>query len=207
MKTVLNRSTKTDTGFLVAKNVLKLSIAGFFIGGFHAQDAWVGLILMLYLAYSLVRKFKNKAEDRYVYLTGSILGGFLGVCCEAWGIYYGHWEYHDLEGRTFPYWLPFAWALAFTFVYQLEKDLFASLGMERTRDKVIRTLMVALIFPTYGEIITIQMGVWTYAWPYQFFGVPLLAIFLLVVFHTGVNYLMVQICRHMGWRNEVFFPA
>ncbi|SEI74433.1 hypothetical protein SAMN05192553_10179 [Cyclobacterium xiamenense] len=207
MKTAINTYSKTDTGILLAKNILKLSIAGFFIGSFHAQDAWVGVILALYLAYSLVKKFRIHAEDRYVFLTGSLLGGLLGVCCEAWGIYYGHWEYHDLGGRTFPYWLPFAWSLAFTFVYQLEKDLFASLRMERTRDKVILTLLVALIFPTYGEIITIQMGVWTYAWPYQFFGVPLLAIFLLVVFHTGVNYLMVQICRRMGWQNEVFHPA
>ncbi len=207
MKTAIKISPKTETGKILAKSLLKLILAGFFIGIFHSFDAWVGLVLALYLVYTLVKKWRLHADDKNVFATGALIGGVLGVCCEGWGIYFNHWEYHDLGQRSFPYWLPFAWALAFTFVYQLEKDLFRSLGLQRAGEKIILTLLVAMIFPTIGEIITIQLGVWTYAWPYQVFGVPLLAIFLLVVFHTGVNYLMVLICRQMGWKNEVFNPS
>lgn len=206
MKTAVKTSSKTETGKILAKSLLKLILAGFFIGIFHAFDAWVGLALAIYLLYSLAKKWRFNADDKYVYLTGTLLGGFLGVCCEWWGIYYNHWEYHDLGQRTFPYWLPFAWALAFTFIYQLEKDLFRSLGLQGTAEKIILTVLIAMIFPTIGEIITIQLGVWTYSWPYQVFGVPLLAIFLLVIFHTGVNYLMVLTCTRLGWENEVFNP-
>ncbi|MFO7824550.1 MAG: hypothetical protein R6V72_11485 [Cyclobacterium sp.] len=208
MKTAIKTNSQTSLGIILGKNILKLTLAGLFIGFLYPQDDWVALFLAAYLVYSLVKKWKATAEDKYIYLIGTILSGLLGVCCELWGIYFGYWEYHDLgSGRTFPYWLPFAWALAFTFIYQLEKELFLLTGVKQLSGKIIITLLVAMIFPTYGEIITINMGVWTYTWPYQILGVPLLAILLLIIFHTGLNFLMVLCCRYFGWKNEVFNPS
>ncbi|WP_439484148.1 hypothetical protein [Cyclobacterium plantarum] len=207
MKTAIKTNSQTSLGIILGKSILKLTLAGLFIGFLYPQDGLVALFLAAYMVYSLIKKWKTTAEDRYIYLIGTILSGLLGVCCELWGIYFGYWEYHDLgSGRAFPYWLPFAWALAFTFIYQLEKELFLLTGVKQLSGKIIITLLVAMIFPTYGEIITINMGVWTYTWPYQVFGVPLLAILLLVIFHTGLNFLMVLCCRHFGWKNEVFNP-
>jgi len=202
-------SSKATSGIsrVLIKSFVKLTLAGLLIGFFHAYDFWIGLLLALYLVYSIIKRWQRNAEDKMVFLTGTLLGGIFGVCCELWGIYYGYWEYHDLSfNRSFPYWLPFAWALAFTFIYQLEKDLFRVLAVSKMSTKIILSLIVAMIFPTYGEIITINLGVWTYSWPFQVFGVPLLAIFLLVVFHTGVNFLMVLICKQFGWKNPVFNP-
>ncbi|WP_339924965.1 hypothetical protein [uncultured Cyclobacterium sp.] len=207
LDTGYSKTTATETCSILAKNIVKLTLAGFLIGFFHAYDFWIGLLLACYLIYSLVKRWKRNAEDKMVFLTGTLLGGVLGVCCELWGIYFGYWEYHDLSfDRSFPYWLPFAWALAFTYIYQLEKDLFSSFNISKTSTKILLSIVVAMIFPTYGEIITINLGVWTYHWPLQILGVPLLAIFLLVVFHTGVNFLMVKICNHFGWKNAVFNP-
>jgi hypothetical protein len=205
--TELRQRSAAESSKILAKNFIKLTFAGVLIGTFNAYDSWVAFILALYLFYSLAKRWKRNAEDKFVFTTGIVLGGILGVCCELWGIYFGYWEYHDLSlGRSFPYWLPFAWALAFSFIYQLEKDLFESLKIQRIQTKILLSLLVAMIFPTYGEIITINLGVWTYYWPLQFMGVPLLAIFLLMVFHTGVNFLMVLICKHFGWKNAVFNP-
>lgn len=199
---------KIDVGLLaktITKNLVKLLIAGFFIGTFYAFDGWVALVLGIYLFYAVSKKWIKNEPDKKIYLIGALISGFLGVCCEWWGIYNSFWQYHELgNNREFPFWLPMAWALAFTYIYKLEKDLFYSLGNPILKTKIILALFVAMIFPTLGEIITINMGVWTYSWPYQIFGVPVLAIFLLMVFHSGVNLLMSWICFKKGWKNIVF---
>ncbi len=177
------------------------------IGLFHAYDGWVALILAIYMLMTVGRKFAKKSHDRYIYLTGLVISAIFGILCELWGIYYGYWQYHDLaNGREFPFWLPFAWGLAFTYIYKIEKQLVISVPISGFSGKLIMALLVAMVFPTIGEIITINLGVWTYAWPYQIFGVPLLAIFLLMVFHSGVNLLMALICRKNNWKDPVFNP-
>ena len=191
---------------MIGKNLIKIFIAGTFIGLFHVYDIWVGAVLAVYLGISLWRGWNKDPEEGRVVLTGTLLSGGLGVCCELWGIYFGHWEYHDLGSREFPFWLPFAWALAFTFIYRLEKNLFLALALTNESQKWIVALAMVMIFPTLGEIITINLGVWTYYWPYQIFGVPLLAIILLMVFHSGVNFLMTVICKTRSWPNLVFNP-
>jgi len=207
LDTEYSSTSRTETCKIFAKNIIKLTLAGFLIGFLHSYDFWIGLLLAFYLIYSLAKRWMRNAEDKMVFLTGTLMGGVLGVCCELWGIHFGYWEYHDLSfDRSFPYWLPFAWALAFTYIYQLEKDLFSSFNISKTSTKILLSIIVAMTFPTYGEIITINLGVWTYNWPLQVFGVPLLAIFLLVIFHTGVNFLMVMICKQFGWKNSVFNP-
>lgn len=193
---------------VLLKNLLKLSIAGVFIGMFHAHDGWVAALLAVYMVLTVGKKYRNRNEDRHIYLVGLTLSAILGVICELWGIYFGHWTYHDLpSSREFPRWLPFAWGLAFTYLYKLERELILLLTIHRTQDKLLLATVAAMIFPTIGEMITINLGVWTYAWALQILGVPLLAIFLLMVFHTGVNWLMGVICRKLNWHNPVFYAA
>ena len=63
---------------------------------------------------------------------------------------------------------------------------------------------VSATLPTWGEIITIYLGVWTYHWPYKFMGVPLLAIILLMVFHMSIFMLYSFYCRKNNIINPVF---
>ncbi|MEX0884162.1 MAG: hypothetical protein WDZ72_11875 [Cyclobacteriaceae bacterium] len=207
MKTTIAtfNSDYTEVGKIIFKNLFKLLIAGLFIGVFYANDGLVAAFLGLYLILSISKRWKKKLPDRKIYLAGAVISGFLGFCCELWGIANEFWQYHDLEGhRQIPYWLPFAWALAFTYVYKLEKEIFEAMNRPPLSTKMVIALGVAMVFPTFGEIITINLGVWTYSWPYQVLGVPVLAIFLLMVFHTGVNLIMSWICKYQGWKNIVF---
>ena len=55
-----------------------------------------------------------------------------------------------------------------------------------------------------GEIITINLGVWTYTLPLQLFGVPLLAIFLLILFHTTIFLFFTYLCKKLNIYNPVF---
>lgn len=190
---------------LITKNTVKLIVAGAIIGFFHPYDYWIAGLLAIYLIYSLYGRFKYDQGDKWVYLIGTVITAFLGVICEHWGISNQYWSYHNLDdGRQFPYWLPLAWGLAFTFIYRMEKEIIQIKNIQSTYDKILLALLIAMVFPTLGEIVVINLGAWTYHWPLQLLGVPLLAIVLLMIFHTGVNFLLLVICRRLKINNVVF---
>ena len=202
---------KTDQYHLfrfIAKNTIKLILAGVIIGGFHRYDLIVALFLLSYLVYTLIRKFEQNDEEKWVYLIGVILTSLLGIICETWGVSNQYWSYHNLgDSREFPYWLPVAWAWAFAFIYSIEKQIIQAKNIQSTSSKMALAIVIAMIFPTMGEIVVINLGAWSYHWPLQFFGVPLLAIFLLIVFHVGISFLMAVILRRFKIDNVVFSPA
>jgi len=171
---------------------IRISIAGVFIGYFHENDLFVAVLLGAYLFLFLFKNYLKKSiKKNWVLFAGMVITGILGVCAEIWGITNAYWEYHDLSNnRQFPYWLPFAWMFAFRFIYNLEQKLIISLQLKNLRHKTWLAILIAAIFPAYGEVITINLGVWTYSWPYQLFGVPLYAVILLVLLHMGINFLL-----------------
>jgi len=200
-----NKSDQYRLIRLLSKNTVKLILAGAIIGIFHRFDLWIAGFLMLYLLYSLYGEFKHNEGEKWIYLIGVVLTGFFGVICERWGIDNQYWSYHNLDNnRDFPYWLPLAWGLAFSFIYRIERDIILIKNIQSTSSKVLLALFISMVFPTLGEMVVINLGAWTYNWPLQFLGVPLLAIFLLMVFHTGVNFILLIICRKMNINNVVF---
>ncbi|NJB81827.1 hypothetical protein [Wenyingzhuangia aestuarii] len=185
------------------KATLKICIAGVFIGLLHKYDGIVAIILVLKVIHSMYSLgFKNKQKFWMVPI-GMILTGVLGIAAESWGIYNGYWEYHNVSTQM-PLWLPFAWMLAFSYVYKLEKELFSQLNKPSLQTKALITFLLALIFPAFGEIITINLGVWTYSWPYQFLGVPLYALICLVIFHMCVNTLIYVLTNKLQIKDPVF---
>lgn len=190
---------------LISIHTIKLIIAGAIIGIFHQHDYLVALFLLTYLIYTLVKKFKQNDREKWIYLIGILVTSLLGVVCESWGIHHQYWSYHNLENnREFPYWLPIAWGLAFIFIYRLEKEIILIKNIQSPFKKILLALFISMIFPTIGEMVVINLGAWSYHWPVQFLGVPLLAIVLLMVFHTSVNFLLMFICRQLNIRNVVF---
>ena len=190
----------------IAKATAKLIIAGFFIGLLHEHDLWVALILAFYIAIKFyINLFKTETKN-WMLLIGMILTGAAGVLGEYWGVSNSYWAYHDLSGgREFPYWLPFAWMLAFHFMYKLESQLIVTMTSKTLLSKIILTFIIAMIFPALGEVITIALGVWTYYWPMQFLGVPLYAVICLVVLHMTVNYIMTIICKKYNIKDALFY--
>ncbi len=190
---------------LISKNLIKLILAGCLIGFFHQYDKLVAAFLFSYLVYSLVRAFRQEDKEKWIYLIGVGITSLLGTLCETWGITNQYWSYHNLDNaRQFPYWLPVAWGLAFVVIYRLEKEIILIKNIQSVQSKILLALVISMIFPTIGEIVVINLGAWTYYWPLQFFGVPLLAIFLLMVFHTGVNFLLVVLCKQLNIENAAF---
>ena len=170
---------------------VKITITGIIIGVFHKHDFWVGLLLFTYLLVFLYKNYLHKASKNWILLAGMIITGILGICAEIWGVTNGFWEYHDLSNnRQLPYWLPFAWMFAFRFIYLLETKLIHSLGLLKMSHKTWLAIFITAFFPAYGEVITINLGVWTYSWPYQFLGVPLYAVICLVALHMGINFML-----------------
>jgi len=194
-------------GFLIKYTSLLIAV-GVFIGLFHESDGWVALGLAVGLFIILYRKRNLPPGERRVYYLGVGLSAVLGSLCEFWGTSNLYWQYHDLSGaRNFPFWLPLAWGSAFAYLYTIERNIIALTSFEGLPSKIVITLLVSAVFPTLGEIVTIQLGVWTYNWGYQLLGVPALAIFLLMVFHTGIFLLLRQVCIKKGINSPVFYSA
>ena len=187
------------------KGTIKISIAGTFIGYLHQYDFWVALFLLCYFIYILYKSYYKSDNKNWTLLIGMFLTGGLGICAEIWGVHYGYWEYHDLtNNRQLPYWLPLAWMFAFRIIYQLETQLIEVLNLKKLSHKIWMAVLITAIFPAYGEVITINLGVWTYSWPYQFLGVPLYAVICLVTLHMGINFLLSLWVKKKGIKDRVF---
>lgn len=128
----------------VVKQLLKsfvvISAAGVVIGLLRHHDALVAVLLALFALERLWRTLKV-LEYPYAFmllLAGMILTGCAGVYGEEWGIANGYWAYHDLpDNREFPYWLPFAWALAFLYLYRVELAIIKNLHLRSFRSKIL----------------------------------------------------------------------
>ena len=196
-----------DISYRVGKAFLMLLIAGGLIGLLHPYDALVAGILalnMILITWSMYRKSPSTSRAA-ILIGGSLLTGVLGVKVELWGIQNGYWEYHDLSnGRHFAYWLPFAWMLAFLFLYRVEEYFIRRLALTCLKKKLLLAAIVSAVLPTWGEIVAINLGVWTYSWDYQLLGVPLLAILLLSLFHTAIFLFLTVTVRKLQVEDIVF---
>ena len=106
----------------------------------------------------------------------------IGYLTESWGTSTGHWTYHGLPaGMRVPYWVPLAWAIAGELLFWLEERVLPHLSQKM---RVVAILFLGMALPLLGESICIAHGVWTYHWPVQFFGVPLLALALISYAHA-----------------------
>ncbi|OAD45959.1 hypothetical protein [Polaribacter atrinae] len=186
------------------KALLKLIIAGIFIGLLKEYDAIIAGILVLKIVSNIYKEIiQPKTNKNWLLLIGMLLTGFGGIVGETWGVANGYWEYHEVT-RELPLWLPFAWMLAFHYLYKLERNLIPLLKEKTQKNKILLAILLALILPAFGEVITIYLGVWTYYWPYQLFGVPLYAFICLVFVHMLVYTLLHFICKKYKINDVVF---
>ena len=188
----------------ILKATIKLVIAGILIGVLKTYDAIIAILLLLKVVHNIYKEIIHpKANKNWILLIGMLLTGFGGIIGETWGVTNGYWEYHDVL-RELPLWLPFAWMLAFHYLYKLERNLIPLLTNQSQKNKIILAIILALILPAFGEVITIYLGVWTYYWPYQIFGVPLYAFVCLVFVHMFVYTILHFICKKYKKSDIVF---
>jgi hypothetical protein len=192
-------------GFLIEilKAIIKLCIAGFLIGFLKSYDAIIAIILFLKILHVIYKNIITAKTKNWILLIGMIVTGFGGMVGENWGVGNNYWEYHEVS-KELPLWLPFAWMLAFYFLYSIESRLIAFLKNKTISNKLIIAFWLSLLVPAFGEVITINLGVWTYYWPYQIFGVPLYAFICLVFVHMLVYGILSFICKK--WKiNDIVF--
>jgi hypothetical protein len=188
----------------IIKALLKLIIAGILIGVLKEHDALIAGILILKIIHNIYKEIiQPKTNKNWLLLIGMLLTGFGGILGETWGVTNGYWEYHEVE-RVLPLWLPFAWMLAFHYLYKLERNLIPLLSNKTQKNKILLAIVLALILPAFGEVITIYLGVWTYYWPFQILGVPLYAFICLVFVHMLVYTVLHFICKKYKINDIVF---
>jgi hypothetical protein len=192
-------------GFLIEilKAIIKLCIAGFLIGFLKSYDAIIAIILFLKILHVIYKNIIIAKTKNWILVIGMTVTGFGGMVGENWGVSNNYWEYHEVS-RKLPLWLPFAWMLALYFLYSIESRLIAFLTNKTISNKLIIAFWLSLLVPAFGEVITINLGVWTYYWPYQIFGVPLYAFICLVFVHMLVYGILSFICKK--WKiNDIVF--
>jgi hypothetical protein len=192
-------------GFLleILKAIIKLCIAGFLIGFLKSYDAIIAIILFLKILHVIYKNIIIAKTKNWILVIGMTVTGFGGMVGENWGVSNNYWEYHEVS-RKLPLWLPFAWMLALYFLYSIESRLIAFLTNKTISNKLIIAFWLSLLVPAFGEVITINLGVWTYYWPYQIFGVPLYAFICLVFVHMLVYGILSFICKK--WKiNDIVF--
>lgn len=187
----------------ILKGVLKLIVAGIFIGYLKEYDLWIAVILAAKISHNIYKDIVKPTVKNWLLLIGMLLTCFGGIVGETWGVSYGYWEYHAVK-QALPLWLPFAWMYAFYFLYKLELKLIPLLRNQTQKNKIILAVLLALILPAFGEVITIYLGVWTYYWPYQLLGVPLYAFICLVFVHMLVYTILHIACKKYKIEYVVF---
>lgn len=188
---------------VLLKGSIKLLIAGCFIGFLKSYDLLIAIVLFLKVIHIVYKNLFASESKNWIVIIGMLLTCFGGIVGETWGVSNGYWEYHEVS-RELPLWLPFAWMLAFRYLYQLELGLIPHLKNQNVTSKIILAIILTLIFPAVGEMITIYLGVWTYYWPYQILGVPLYAFLCLVFVHMLVYSILHFICKKYKIDNLVF---
>ena len=196
---------------IVVKRILRyffsLIIGGGIIGLLHPYDILVAVLLTALLAYKLSVEFRKESSSSKVRLLvfGVLIQAICGVLIELWGIHNDYWTYHNLpSNRDFPLWLPTAWGFTFLYFYRFEKGLFENIPNLSFTAKLGCVILIYSVYPTFGEMVTINLGVWTYAWGYQLFGVPLLAIVLLTLYHSAVYVVYWGVLRKLKISDPVF---
>ena len=188
----------------ILKAIFKLVVAGFLIGYLKQNDLLIAGLLILKIIHNIYKEIiKPKTNKNWLLLVGMLLTGFGGIVGETWGVTNGYWKYHEVT-RELPLWLPFAWMLAFHYLYKLERNLIPLLKEQSQKNKIILAVILALILPAFGEVITIYLGVWTYYWPYQLLGVPLYAFICLVFVHMLVYTILHFVCKKYNIKDIVF---
>lgn len=187
----------------VLKALAKLGIAGVFIGLIKSYDWIVAIVLILKIIHVIYVNIWKSETKNWILLAGMGLSGVGGILAEHWGVSNGYWTYHEVP-RELPLWLPFAWMLAFYFLYRIEAGLIQYLKHQTVKNKLIIAFWLSLIVPAVGEMITINLGVWTYYWNYQILGVPLLAFGCLVAFHMVIYLILSFACKKYRIQDVVF---
>lgn len=162
---------------------------------------------MLLIAKYLFRSYKKIDVVKPVFwlsVFGMFFTAICGLLAEIWGTYYGYWVYLAIpENIDIPFWVPFAWGLAYKTLYKVELILIPHFSSKASK-WIFCIMLPAIVFPVIGEIFVIYFGTWFYTWQPQYLGMPPQAIVLLCIFHVGIVITMCKICQYFSINDPVY---
>ena len=186
-------------------------VMGVLIGVFHQWHVLLGGLLFGFMILYPIRSLAQKTENTpqlLLTVAGMGLNLVAGTLVELWGTHNGHWTYWDLPpGVMVPFWVPVAWAWAYKVVHKVETILLENYPAEGIRKWAFLIILPSIVIPTLGELVAINLGVWSYHWQPQIWGMPPLAAVLLGVFHVFVFWLMKWVCGLMRVTDAVYASA
>ena len=190
---------------VITTYLIKVIIAGFAIGLLYKKQELVAIILGLRIIYRLY-KYKVDKISLTVPIIGMLVTGTIGTIIEYYGTKYNHWEYHNISTQL-PKYLFFVWMLAFTFMYNIERKVYVNLKNPTKLNKLLIVAGVVILFPTVGEIICINLGVWTYYAPYMFLGVSPYSIGAIAFVHLAINYVLSIFLKKTNIKDVILNPS
>lgn len=184
-----------------------LLTAAALISYFKSYHYMIGLLFISFILFSFYRSYRKKNSNKAVFWLstfGVLFTLTMGLIAELWGTANGHWVYLGIpDNVTIPFWVPFAWGLAYKALYRVESILLRYFT-STVQKWIFCVALPAMVFPVIGEIFVIYFGTWRYNWLPQFLGMPLLPVLLLGVFHVSIFYVMCKICQHFAINDPVY---
>lgn len=185
--------------------ILKVSIAGLVIGLLYKQEVLLTIILAAVLIFKTIKVSKDPSANLKLQIAGMVITGVLGVIIEYIGTSLGYWEYHNIAGQL-PKYLLIVWMFAFMFMYNIEKKVFSIIKDTSIKKRLFFVIFIVVLYPTIGEIICINFGVWTYYYPYIFLGVSPYTITYIALVHLIINFCISTYLKHKNIKDIVLNP-
>lgn len=184
-----------------------LFLAASIISYFKYSHYSIGLFFITLITFSLIRSYRKKNIEKSIFWL-STFGVFftliMGLLAEIWGTSNGYWTYLGIpKNINIPFWVPFAWGLAYKALYRIELTLLQYFTSPFQK-WIFCVVLPAIILPVVGEVFVIYFGTWIYTWQPQFFGMPPLAVILLGVFHVCIFFIMCKICQLFSINDPVY---
>lgn len=180
-----------------------LLFSGWLLGYFHDRQWVLFTILATVGTAYLWHQFSINIQKGAYKLVGFLLTSMLGTSCELWGTYNEYWIYHDIPAnQLIPVWIPVAWGFTYFAFHLFEKSI--SQLVQGRKLTLFAFGFISLVLPTIGEYIPIYMHVWTYQWPYQFMGVPILASLGIWTVHIVVFFTMAHLNKRYAFEQQVY---
>lgn len=203
----MTRPSLKKLGLEVAFIFFLLFFAASIISYFKSYHYYIGIFLLLKIIISMIRSYNNAGTNKSVFwlsLFGVIFTAITGLIAEKWGTHNGFWIYlHIPKNVEIPFWVPFAWGLAYKTLYRIERNLIQYFSSP-VKKWIFCVIIPAIVLPTVGEAFVIYFDTWIYTWQPQYFGIPPMAIVLLCAFHVSIVVIMCKICQKFSINDPVY---
>lgn len=207
LRNIMSKPSLKKTGLEFALLLFLLLLMASIISYFKSYHYYLGVLLLVLILIYLILSYKKVGINKSVFWLsafGIFFTSITGFIVEKWGTYNGFWIYLGIpKNIEIPFWVPFAWGLAYKVLYRAERILIQYFSSP-IKKWIFCVMLPASVIPVIGEVFVIYFGTWKYTWQPQYLGMPLIAIVLLCLFHLSIVITMCKICQKFSIYDPVY---